>query len=47
MSGKRLRVMIAAALFALALALSAGSPPQVAPPVVLAAECESTACGGD
>ena len=47
MSGKRLRVVIAAALFALALALSAGSPTQVVPSVVLAAECESTACGGN
>ena len=47
MSGKRLRVVIAAALFALALALSAGAPPQVVPPVVLAEECESSACGGN
>jgi hypothetical protein len=46
MSGKRLKAIIAAALLALALALSVGSPPQLVPPAVLAEECESTASGG-
>jgi hypothetical protein len=46
MSGKRLKALIAAALLALALALSVGSPPQLVPPIVLAEECDSTASGG-
>jgi len=46
MSGKRLKALVAAALLALALALSVASPPQLVTPVVLAEECESTASGG-
>jgi hypothetical protein len=46
MSGKRLKAIIAAALLALAVALSVGSPPELVPPAVLAEECESTAGGG-
>jgi hypothetical protein len=46
MSGKRLKALIAAVLLALALAVSVGSPPQLVPPIVVAAECDSTASGG-
>jgi hypothetical protein len=46
MSGKRLKALIAAALLALAVALSVSSPPQLVPPIVLAEECEATASGG-
>jgi hypothetical protein len=46
MSGKRLKALIAAALLALAVALSVSSPPQLVAPIVLAEECEATASGG-
>jgi len=46
MSGKRFKAIIAAALLALAIAVSVGAPPQIVAPVVLAEECESSASGG-